>query len=39
MNNYKGQIDLEALNNSEKTIYEIQNLVNNTNLSSNFEEL
>ena len=39
MNNYNGKIDLGVLEESLKTIYDIQNLVNNTNLSSSFEEL
>ena len=39
MENYKGKIDLKLLDNSIKTIYEIQNLVNNTNIAASFEEL
>lgn len=39
MDNYSGKIDLGLLEESLKTIYDIQNLVNNTNLYSSFEEL
>ena len=39
MENYKGKIDLKQLDSSIKTIYEIQSLINNTNLAASFEEL
>ena len=39
MENYKGKIDLKQSDSSIKTIYEIQSLINNTNLAASFEEL
>lgn len=39
MNNYSGKIDLELLNSSIETISGVQNLVNNVDLSDNFEEI